>query len=124
MPSPIYGPWLKDGVRKQMRLNLSTHMDYLEGDLFADRSYFVHEEFVFRPQLCMLGKDIKQCLQWLSPVLNHVFGVFSKFYTWKTTSTTVSLFCVLSISMTGVGGRPEVIIEGSNDLEGPWMVEF
>lgn len=58
MPSPIYGPWLKDGVRKQMRLNLSTHMDYLEGDLFADRSYFVHEEFVFRPQLCMLGKDI------------------------------------------------------------------
>lgn len=41
-----------------MRLNLSTHMDYLEGDLFADRSYFVHEEFVFRPQLCMLGKDI------------------------------------------------------------------
>jgi len=24
-------------------------------------------------------------------------------------------------SMTGVGGRPEVIIEGSNDLEGPWM---
>ena len=24
--------------------------------------------------------------------------------------------------MTGVGGRPEVVIEGSNDLEGPWMV--
>ncbi|XP_078346417.1 lipase maturation factor 2-like isoform X1 [Oculina patagonica] len=24
-------------------------------------------------------------------------------------------------SMTGVGGRPEVIIEGSNDLDGPWM---
>ena len=24
--------------------------------------------------------------------------------------------------MTGVGGRPEVIIEGSNDIEGPWMV--
>ncbi|KAJ7373720.1 Lipase maturation factor 2 [Desmophyllum pertusum] len=24
-------------------------------------------------------------------------------------------------SMTGVGGRPEVIIEGSNDVNGPWM---
>lgn len=22
--------------------------------------------------------------------------------------------------MTGVGGRPEVIIEGANDLKGPW----
>ena len=26
--------------------------------------------------------------------------------------------------MTGVGGRPEVIIEGSNDLDGPWMVQY
>lgn len=25
--------------------------------------------------------------------------------------------------MTGVGGRPEVVLEGSNDLAGPW-VEF
>jgi hypothetical protein len=25
-------------------------------------------------------------------------------------------------SMTGVGGRPEVIVEGSNSLEGPWKV--
>lgn len=33
-------------------------------------------------------------------------------------------YFTLSISMTGVGGRPEVIIEGSNDLEGPWMVEI
>ncbi|XP_067044507.1 lipase maturation factor 2-like [Acropora muricata] len=24
-------------------------------------------------------------------------------------------------SMTGVGGRPEVVIEGSNDLDGPWL---
>lgn len=23
--------------------------------------------------------------------------------------------------MTGVGGRPEVIIEGSNSMEGPWL---
>ncbi len=22
--------------------------------------------------------------------------------------------------MTGVGGRPEVIVEGANSLEGPW----
>ena len=26
------------------------------------------------------------------------------------------------LSMTGVGGRPEVVIEGSNDLDGPWLV--
>ena len=26
--------------------------------------------------------------------------------------------------MTGVGGRPEVIIEGSNDLDGPWRVQY
>ena len=24
--------------------------------------------------------------------------------------------------MTGVGGRPEIIIEGSNSLDGPWKV--
>lgn len=23
--------------------------------------------------------------------------------------------------MTGVGGRPEIIIEGANDLKGPWL---
>lgn len=26
--------------------------------------------------------------------------------------------------MTGVGGRPEVIIEGSNNIDGPWMVSM
>lgn len=26
--------------------------------------------------------------------------------------------------MTGVGGRPELIIEGSNDLDGPWLVHY
>ena len=35
------------------------------------------------------------------------------------------LLCdVMSIlsRMTGVGGRPELIIEGSDDVEGPWKV--
>ena len=26
--------------------------------------------------------------------------------------------------MTGVGGRPEVIIEGSNNIDGPWRVSI
>ena len=33
-----------------------------------------------------------------------------------------SLCLCVFLSMTGVGGRPEVIIEGSNDLDGPWLV--
>jgi len=28
------------------------------------------------------------------------------------------------ISMTGVGGRPEIIIMGSNSMEGPWEVRY
>jgi len=31
---------------------------------------------------------------------------------------------VLCFSMTGVGGRPELIILGSNSLDGPWKVGF
>ena len=26
--------------------------------------------------------------------------------------------------MTGVGGRPELIIEGSDNIDGPWMVSM
>ena len=26
--------------------------------------------------------------------------------------------------MTGVGGRPEIVIEGSDSLDGPWKVWF
>ena len=31
---------------------------------------------------------------------------------------------VLCFSMTGVGGRPELIILGSNSSDGPWEVRF
>ena len=34
------------------------------------------------------------------------------------------LIAVLCFSMTGVGGRPELIILGSNSLDGPWEVRF
>ena len=34
------------------------------------------------------------------------------------------LIAVLYFSMTGVGGRPELIISGSNSLDGPWEVGF
>ena len=30
--------------------------------------------------------------------------------------------CDYYCSMTGVGGRPEILIIGSNSLEGPWEV--
>ena len=29
-------------------------------------------------------KNIEQCLQWLSPVMNHISVFFSNFYTWET----------------------------------------
>ena len=32
------------------------------------------------------------------------------------------VFYILFFSMTGVGGRPELIIEGSNNLNGEWKV--
>ena len=33
----------------------------------------------------------------------------------------VSYF-IVTFSMTGVGGRPEVVIEGSDSIDGPWKV--
>ena len=32
--------------------------------------------------------------------------------------------CDYCFSMTGVGGRPEIIIIGSNSMEGPWEVRY
>lgn len=37
-------------------------------------------------------------------------------------TTNLLLIAVLCFSMTGVGGRPELIILGSNSLDGPWEV--
>ncbi len=64
------------------------------------------------------GKFENWCL-WQPQSLMFIILTHCKF-SWDI----ISLPCVLFISMTGVGGRPEVIIEGSNDLDGPWMVQF
>ena len=39
-------------------------------------------------------------------------------------SSNLLLIALLYFSMTGVGGRPELIILGSNSLDGPWEVGF
>lgn len=59
-----------------------------------------------------------------------VNGFSSELACWSLKNYRYIIFSIISIpcfcfnSMTGVGGRPEVIIEGSNDLDGPWLVLY
>lgn len=51
-----------------------------------------------------------------------LFNFLSKYYV-LVVKTIVFYNDTLFFSMTGVGGRPEIVIEGTNDINnGPWKV--
>ncbi|EGT43258.1 hypothetical protein CAEBREN_01125 [Caenorhabditis brenneri] len=59
-------------------------------------------------------------------VLTITQNVFQKFVAWSVEIMTVLMFFMLSligvtaVKMTGIYGRPEIVIEGATNIEGPW----
>ena len=67
------------------------------------------------PVSCMSFRHMMGCNMSKSNFATH--GAHSAMLT-----ANVLLISTLCFSMTGVGGRPELIILGSNSIDGPWEV--